>query len=82
MGRATTITRDARHPVGRLLGDGLVLAPSAAGRGKARRIGFTAEAGLHLGGAHHFTLLRSDAVYERILNWLDQPRERAGVTGA
>ncbi|KXP00411.1 PGAP1-like protein (plasmid) [Tsukamurella tyrosinosolvens] len=79
---AATFTRDARHPVGRLLGDGLVLAPSAGGRGKARRIGFTDDAGMHLGGAHHFTLLQSDVVYERILSWLDQPRERAGVTGA
>ncbi|NMD54599.1 MULTISPECIES: esterase/lipase family protein [Tsukamurella] len=78
---AATFTRDARHPVGRLLGDGLVLAPSAGGRGRARRIGFTDDAGMHLGGAHHFTLLQSDAVYDRIRGWLDQPRERAGVTG-
>lgn len=78
---AATFTRDARHPLGRLLGDGLVLPASAGGRGKARRIGFTDDAGLHLGGAHHFTLLQSDVVYERIRAWLDQPRERAGVTG-
>ncbi|WP_248489110.1 triacylglycerol lipase [Tsukamurella sp. PLM1] len=76
-----TFTRDARHPLGRLLGDGLVLPASAAGRGTARRVGFAEEGGMHLGGAHHFTLLRSDAVYERILGWLDQSRERAGVTG-
>ncbi|TWS26225.1 alpha/beta hydrolase [Tsukamurella sputi] len=78
---AATFTRDARHPLGRLLGDGLVLPASAGGRGKARRIGFTDDAGMHLGGAHHFTLLQSDVVYERIRAWLDQPRERAGVTG-
>ncbi|WP_238220530.1 esterase/lipase family protein [Tsukamurella pulmonis] len=79
---AATVTRSGANPVGRLIGDGLVLAPSAAGRGKARRIGFAAEAGMHLGGAHHFTLLRSDAVYQQVLRWLDQPRARAGVTGA
>ncbi|WP_019203871.1 triacylglycerol lipase [Tsukamurella sp. 1534] len=79
---AATVTRDARHPVGRLLGDGLVLPPSAAGVGRARRIGFTAADGMHLGAAHHFTMLRSDAVYEQVRDWLDQPRERAGVTGA
>lgn len=78
---AATLTRDGRNPLGRLVGDGLVLAPSAAGLGRARRIGFTADAGMHLGGAHHFTLLRSDAVYDRIRSWLDQPRERAGVIG-
>ncbi|MBS4100298.1 esterase/lipase family protein [Tsukamurella paurometabola] len=79
---AATFTRDARHPLGRLLGDGLVLPTSAAGRGRARRIGFTDDAGLHLGRAHHFTLLQSDAVYDQVRAWLDQPRERAGVTGA
>lgn len=79
---SATFTRDARHPLGRLLGDGLVLPGSAAGLGRARRIGFEEDAGMHLGGAHHFTLLQSDVVYERVLSWLDQPRERAGVTGA
>ncbi|GAA1094879.1 permease [Tsukamurella spumae] len=87
---AATVTRNAANPVGRIIGDGLVLAPSAAGLGaasgslrhrRARRVGFTAEAGMHLGGAHHFALLRSDAVYEQMLAWLGQ-RERAGVTGA
>ncbi|CAM3709618.1 alpha/beta hydrolase [Tsukamurella strandjordii] len=76
-----TVTRSAAHPVGRLVGDGLVLAPSAAGRDRARRIGFTDDAGVHLGGAHHFTLLRSEAVYAALRNWLSQPRCRAGVTG-
>ncbi|RDH11068.1 alpha/beta hydrolase, partial [Tsukamurella pulmonis] len=82
---AATFTRDARHPLGRLLGDGLVLPGSAAGTGKARRIGFTDDAGLHVGRAHHFTLLQSDVVYEQVRAWLDQPRDqpraRAGVTG-
>ena len=39
---AATITRNGSHPVGRLLGDLLVLAPSASGR----RIGFLDEDGL------------------------------------
>ncbi|ADG79579.1 PGAP1 family protein OS=Tsukamurella paurometabola (strain ATCC 8368 / DSM / CCUG 35730 / CIP 100753 / JCM 10117 / KCTC 9821 / NBRC 16120 / NCIMB 702349/ NCTC 13040) OX=521096 GN=Tpau_2983 PE=4 SV=1 [Tsukamurella paurometabola] len=87
---AATVTRDARNPLGRIIGDGLVLGPSAAGgaacgadhgRGRTRRIGFAAEAGMHLGGAHHFTLLRSDAVYTQLREWLTQPRCRAGVTG-
>lgn len=65
-----TVTRDSRHPLGRLLGDGLVLTPSASGRQRARRIGFAEDAGMHLGGAHHLTLLRSDAVYEQLREWL------------
>jgi pimeloyl-ACP methyl ester carboxylesterase len=67
---AATVTHDARHPLGRLVGDGLVLPPSAAGRGKLRRIGFRDESGMHLGRAHHFTLLRSDEVYRQLLTWL------------
>src|SRR3954452_1766036 len=43
---AATITRSGKHPVARLLGDALVLAPSAAGRSRGRRIGFDEEFGL------------------------------------
>src|SRR3954452_12336095 len=34
---AATITRSADHPLGRALGDTLVLAPSASGRSRSRR---------------------------------------------
>src|SRR5439155_13153736 len=44
---AATVTRSARHPVGRLVGDTLVLAPSASGRSRTRRIAFRDEDGLH-----------------------------------
>jgi hypothetical protein len=67
---AATVTRDARHPVGRLLGDALVLEASASGRSRARRIPFRAEDGMHLGGAHHLGLLNHPAVYERLRAWL------------
>jgi pimeloyl-ACP methyl ester carboxylesterase len=54
---SATLTRSPRHPVGRLVGDGLVLRASA----EARRLGF--EAGLvHVGGAHHLALLRHPEV--------------------
>ena len=66
-----TITRDADHPVGRLLGDALVLRSSGAGRGRTRRIPFRAEDGLHVGGAHHLALLNHPAVYARLRDWLD-----------
>ena len=69
---AATITRSGRHPVGRLLGDCLVLEPSASGRSRSRRIPFQAEHGMHLGGAHHIALLNHPAVYERLRAWLAQ----------
>jgi pimeloyl-ACP methyl ester carboxylesterase len=70
---AATLTRSARHPLGRLLGDCLVLEPSASGRSRTRRIPFEAEHGLHLGGANHFALLNHPVVYERLRAWLAPP---------
>jgi pimeloyl-ACP methyl ester carboxylesterase len=64
---AATVTRDARHPLGRLVGDALVLHPSATGRG---RIPFREEDGLHVGGAHHLALLNHPAVYAQLRSWL------------
>jgi hypothetical protein len=63
---AATVTRSDRHPLGRLLGDTLVLSPSAAGV----RAGFAEEHGLRLGGVHHLALLRHPAVYEHLRTWL------------
>jgi pimeloyl-ACP methyl ester carboxylesterase len=54
---SATVTRSPRHPVGRLVGDGLVLSASA----EARRLGFDVEL-LHVGGAHHLALLRHPTV--------------------
>ncbi len=67
---SATITRSDRHPLGRLLGDTLVLAPSASGRSRTRRIPFEDEYGMHLGGATHFALVNHPAVYERLRDWL------------
>jgi pimeloyl-ACP methyl ester carboxylesterase len=67
---AATVTRSDRHPVGRLLGDWLVLRPSASGRSRPRRIPFRDEDGLHVGGAHHLALLNHPSVYERLRDWL------------
>jgi pimeloyl-ACP methyl ester carboxylesterase len=58
---AATITRDARHPVARVIGDWLVLEASASHR---------AQEALHVGGAHHLALLNHPAVYERLSGWL------------
>jgi pimeloyl-ACP methyl ester carboxylesterase len=64
---SATVTRSAEHPVGRLIGDWLVLVPSASGRG---RIPFRAEHGHHIGGAHHIALLNHPTVYEKLREWL------------
>ena len=67
---SATLTRDPAHPVGRLLGDCLVLVPSASGRSRTRRLGFRDEDGVHIGGASHFALLRHPQVYEQLRAWL------------
>jgi pimeloyl-ACP methyl ester carboxylesterase len=73
---AATVTRAERHPVARLLGDMLVLLPSASGRSRTRRIPFSSEYGAHIGGAHHLALLNHPRVYERLRGWLASPPER------
>jgi pimeloyl-ACP methyl ester carboxylesterase len=67
---AASLTRDPSHPLGRLIGDALVLVPSASGRGRARRIPFRPEHGMVLGGAHHFALLGHPEVYGQLRDWL------------
>jgi pimeloyl-ACP methyl ester carboxylesterase len=67
---SATVTRSPEHPLGRLVGDWLVLVPSASGRGRTRRIPFREEDGLHVGDAHHLALLNHPAVYEKLCEWL------------
>jgi pimeloyl-ACP methyl ester carboxylesterase len=79
---AATITDSPKHPVARLVGDLLVLEPSASGRSRSRRIPFRAEHGMHLGGASHFALLNHPAVYERLHHWLSTPPEQIAKEAA
>ncbi len=67
---SATVTRDPEHPLGRLLGDILVLKPSASGHSKTRRIPFRDEHGHHIGGTHHLALLNHPEVYQRLRGWL------------
>jgi len=67
---SATITRSPTHPLGRLLGDMLVLSTSASGRSRDRRLGFRDEDGLHVGGANHFALLNHPKVYAQLRKWL------------
>jgi pimeloyl-ACP methyl ester carboxylesterase len=70
---SASVTRDPEHPLGRLLGDILVLVPSARGKGRTRRIPFRDEHGHHVGGTHHLALLNHPEVYERLHEWLKPP---------
>jgi pimeloyl-ACP methyl ester carboxylesterase len=74
---AATITADPRHPVGRMVGDWLVLQPSASGRSRTRVVGFGDEDGAHVGGTHHVALLNHPAVYELLREWLARAPRRA-----
>jgi pimeloyl-ACP methyl ester carboxylesterase len=58
---AATVTRRARHPVARMIGDWLVLERSASHRAQEK---------LHVGSAHHLALLNHPAVYARLSQWL------------
>ena len=62
---AATVTRSGTHPVGRLIGDTLVLASSASGRGR-----LTFRHGLELGGTHHLALLNHPEIHRHLLIWL------------
>jgi pimeloyl-ACP methyl ester carboxylesterase len=76
---AATVTRSPSHPLGRLVGDWLVLEPSASGRSRTRRIPFRVEDGMHLGATNHIALLNHPAVYERLHAWLAKPPAAAAL---
>ena len=64
------IVASPSNPLGKVIGDGFVLTPSASGRTRTRRVGFREEDGAHLPSAHHFTLLNNDQVYDHLRRWL------------
>ena len=72
-----TIAREPGSPLGRIVGDLLVLYPSASGQGRRRRIPFEVDRGRHFGGMTHFHLLRHPAVYEQLHTWLAADTDRA-----
>lgn len=67
---AATLTADAQHPAGLLLGDILVRPTSASGQGwdATRRVPF--RSGRVLGGLHHFNLINHPDVYRAMLSLL------------
>jgi alpha-beta hydrolase superfamily lysophospholipase len=68
---SATVTRDPNAPLGRLVGDLLVLRKSAwSQQGPGRRLQFPVDRYRHLGGANHLDLLNHPAVYAQLRNWL------------
>ena len=61
---SATITRDAEHPVGRIVGDLLVQPPSASGA-KVRHRTFPIDT-RHFGGVLHHQLQNHPAVYDEL----------------
>jgi len=68
---SATLSREADAPLGRLMGDLLVLHGSAWSQGRrGERLQFPVDRYSHLGGATHFDLLNHPAVYAQIRRWL------------
>jgi pimeloyl-ACP methyl ester carboxylesterase len=68
---AATLTESPDHPLARVLGDLLVLTPSAHGlQGRRRLLAFEEESCRHVGGHDHFDLLNSPALDELLREWL------------
>jgi pimeloyl-ACP methyl ester carboxylesterase len=67
---SSTLTHDPTHPVGRLLGDGLVLPASANGA----HVGLDEASGIHVGAASHLHLMNHPEVYQQLADWLEPPR--------
>jgi hypothetical protein len=69
-----TLSRAADAPLGRVVGDLLVLRASAwAHGGRGERMRFPVDQYAHLGGANHFDLLGHPAIYAQIERWLTLP---------
>jgi pimeloyl-ACP methyl ester carboxylesterase len=70
-----TLSREADATVGRIIGDLLVLQPSAwAHEGRGKRMRFPIEHYYHLGGANHFDLLNHPAIFDQMRSCLASQR--------
>jgi pimeloyl-ACP methyl ester carboxylesterase len=70
-----TLSREADAAAGRIVGDLLVLQPSAwAHDGRGKRLRFGIEHYHHLGGANHFDLLNHPAIYAQMRRCLASQR--------
>lgn len=71
---SASVAMSPRNPLGHLIGDGLVLLPSASGRSGTRRVGFGDSSGFHVAGIHHLSLLNNDDVYRQLKVWVEASR--------
>ena len=70
-----TLSREADATVGRIIGDLLVLKPSAwAHAGRGSRMRFPIEHYYHLGGANHFDLLNHPVIFDQMRRCLASQR--------
>jgi pimeloyl-ACP methyl ester carboxylesterase len=65
-----TLSRDAGGLSARVVGDLLVLRPSAWSQRSGQRLQFAIEHYQHVGGANHFDLLNHPAIYAQIRRWM------------
>jgi hypothetical protein len=80
---SASLSREPDAPLGRLVGDLLVLRASAwAHGGRGERLQFPIHQYSHVGGATHFDLLNHPAVYAQIARWLTSERELAVAASA
>ncbi|MCW2984265.1 MAG: alpha/beta hydrolase, partial [Conexibacter sp.] len=78
---AATLSTSPDHPVGRIVGDLLVLGPSAHGlQGRRSVIAFEEDSRRHVGGHDHFDLLNSPALDDLLREWLSPAGRRAALT--
>jgi pimeloyl-ACP methyl ester carboxylesterase len=70
---SATVSREIGAPAGRLIGDLLVLPPSAWDQAeRGQRLTFPLDHYRHVGSANHFDLLNHPAIYEQISRWLSR----------
>ncbi|HWE10530.1 MAG TPA: hypothetical protein VG325_14355 [Solirubrobacteraceae bacterium] len=80
---SATLTRDPDAPLGRLIGDLLVLRKSAwSHQGHGERMQFPVDRYSHVGGATHFDLLNHPVVYAQLRHWLAGRPELAAPAAA
>jgi pimeloyl-ACP methyl ester carboxylesterase len=71
-----TLTREASATAGRIIGDLLVLRPSAwAQEPRTKRLQFPIEHYYHLGNANHFDLLNHPAIFDQMRRCLQSQRQ-------
>jgi len=65
-----TVTRRPDALAGRIIGDLLVLRPSAWAQPRGQRLRFPVEHYSHVGATNHFQLLNHPAIYRQIRRWM------------